>query len=438
MRSPPSPARQPHSQAKPAARARALGRRGGIESRGGAGRNPGSTQVQPGFALVLTVVSAAFVVALGYGATLPLLPTIIADVIETPTAAEIARHTALLTAVFALAPLLTAYPWGRLSDRVGRRPILCVGLVGFALSFVATAVHGGLPALYIERFLAGAFAAAVVPSVLALITDVERDDSRRARAFGWVSVASSLGLLGGPVIGGLFSGSQPRSIWMVFAGIGLFALVAAVSVFLTVPRRHGIAEPAGRQPIKTSARSVQFPLIALAAIAAGGLAVFEVGLTLKSQALKIEAWTLGLMFAGCMVVMLIVQAAVFSPLVKPIATRWLIAPAFLVLGGGLAVIAAANGQQMLLIATTSVAASGGLLGPVLAFWLARAAPGRAGTLGLQSALVSVGQTLGSAGAIWLVGDLGASMFLLVAFGISAAIVALSLTFRLNAVSSGNP
>lgn len=58
-----------------------------------------------------TSVFAVFVVALGYGTTLPLLPTMIERLLVAPDSAEIARHTSLLTGAFAIAPVLAARQW---------------------------------------------------------------------------------------------------------------------------------------------------------------------------------------------------------------------------------------------------------------------------------------------------------------------------------------
>jgi predicted MFS family arabinose efflux permease len=140
-------------------------------------------------------------------------------------------------------------------------------------------------------------------------------------------------------------------------------------------------------------------LLALAAIAAAGLGAFEVGLTLRSRALTMTPATLGLMFAACMAVMLFVQAIAFSRFVKPATTRWLIAPSFAVLGLGLAFIPFAGGSYALLAATGTVAAASGFLTPVLAYWVSWVSGrGQGAELGLQTAAVSFGQTLGAAGA----------------------------------------
>lgn len=202
-----------------------------------------------------TIVFAAFAVALGYGIILPSLHTILAQLAEAPDAVDEARHFSLLTAAFAAAPLVTAYPWGRLSDRFGRRPILITGLIGFAITFAGTIFQPSIPLLYLARLLNGGFAAAIIPSVLALVSDMEADETSRARAFGWVSVASTLGLLAGPVLGGVAADWRP---WpdlvelpyglVPFALVALLALVAAVAVAVTLPptlsTADAIVEPA--------------------------------------------------------------------------------------------------------------------------------------------------------------------------------------------------
>lgn len=116
---------------------------------------------------------------------------------------------------------------------------------------------------------------------------------------------------------------------------------------------------------------------------------------------------------------------------RPSSTRWFIGPSFLVLGTGLALIPISAAETGLLAATAAIAASGGLLAPILAFWLARAAPSRAGAqLGLQSAGVSVGQTIGSAGAGLLLLDYRLSAVVVGVLAAAAAVVGISLAKRL--------
>lgn len=384
---------------------------------------------------------AVAVVALGYGIMLPLLPVMIGQVTAAPSASDIAWHTSLLTGAFAIAPLIAAGPWGLLSDRFGRQPVLIVGLLGFSITFGATAFPPSLFAFYAMRLLNGAFAAAILPTVLAWVTDLERGESRRARAFALISAASSVGLLAGPTVGGLAADLPPLPIafgalpaWRVvtFLGVAVLALGAAVAIVFTNPDggllASSSAHPARGEEVN---RAVQVSLILLAAAVAAGLGLFEVGLALQSRVLAMPPSVLGSMFAGCMAIMLLVQVLAFSPWAKPTVTQRFISPAFLLLGLGLILILASSDKGGLVLATAGVAAAGGFLAPTLAYWLSYGSGKRAGAhLGLESAAVSAGQTLGSTGAAVLIGSSVTGVVWLGALTIAAAAAGLALSFHL--------
>ncbi|EHK52494.1 hypothetical protein MAXJ12_35079, partial [Mesorhizobium alhagi CCNWXJ12-2] len=99
-----------------------------------------------------------------------------------------------------------------------------------------------------------------------------------------------------------------------------------------------------------------------------------------------------------------VQGLVFSPLVKPATTKVLVAPAFLVMAIGLAVIPSITAFSEMLFAVSVVAASAGVISPLLAFWVSRITARSQGVeLGIQAAAVSLGLSVGSAGAGLLFG-----------------------------------
>jgi MFS transporter, DHA1 family, multidrug resistance protein len=93
------------------------------------------------FALLLSV----FTVSIGYGVLLPVLPVLVQKLTSATDATAAARHTGLLTGLYALSLFLFAPIWGRLSDRYGRRPFLLVGLIGFAASTLTFAFLRDLP-----------------------------------------------------------------------------------------------------------------------------------------------------------------------------------------------------------------------------------------------------------------------------------------------------
>nr|WP_052953016.1 MFS transporter [Devosia psychrophila] len=76
----------------------------------------------------IALLAAVFVVALGYGVVLPVLPTMVAGLTAAPDSSTIARHVGWLTAAYIAAPLVMAILWGRLSAVVGRKPIIVLAL----------------------------------------------------------------------------------------------------------------------------------------------------------------------------------------------------------------------------------------------------------------------------------------------------------------------
>lgn len=90
--------------------------------------------------------------------------------------------------------------WGRLSDRIGRKPVLAICTALSALSMVAYAFAGTLALIFVSRILAG-FAAANVVVAQAYIAD-NTDEQGRQKAMGQMSAAMLIGLIAGPAIGG--------------------------------------------------------------------------------------------------------------------------------------------------------------------------------------------------------------------------------------------
>ncbi len=112
---------------------------------------------------------AVFVVSLGYGVVLPVLPFVLAGALGEAERASVAWHTGMLTGVYMLALFLFAPLWGRISDRAGRRPVILIGLAGFSGAMLWFALAHGLVSVYGARALAGVFAVAVLPVVLAWV-----------------------------------------------------------------------------------------------------------------------------------------------------------------------------------------------------------------------------------------------------------------------------
>src|SRR5262249_14875543 len=138
---------------------------------------PAASRRSPLVVLLLTV----FIDLMGFGIVIPLLPIYAEQMHATPFAAGV------LIAVYSAMQLVFAPVWGRLSDRVGRRPVLLMSLAGSALSYFLLAGAWSLEVLFVARVLAG-IAGANIPVAQAYIADVTTG-SERTRGMGLIGAA---------------------------------------------------------------------------------------------------------------------------------------------------------------------------------------------------------------------------------------------------------
>ena len=357
---------------------------------------------------LIALMSAVFTVSIGFGVLLPLLPYLLERLLNpTVGSVSVAWNTGLLTSIYTLALFLFAPLWGRMSDRHGRRGILLLGMIGFAASMLGFSIVESLPVLYAERFVSGMFAAAVVPIASATIADLAASDESRARRLTMVSLAGISGFLVGPMIGvfmaraasSIFTSTSPSgSVAGPLDATAVLALLVAVAIKLTIPAkpsRPGLAR--SLDAIFADGRLVQ-KLLVLVFIVSSGVGVFEVGLALRGkQELGLTQYQIAAMFTECSLVMIVAQAIVFSPLVRPASTRWLITPALAVLAVGLFLVPRASSFSMMLVVIGAVSASAGILSPILTYWISRRSGDAQGArLGQQTAAASLGSAVGAA------------------------------------------
>jgi MFS family permease len=144
----------------------------------------------------------------------------------------------LLLTAYAAAQFLCAPLWGRLSDRIGRRPVLLTTIAGTALSLLLLGLARSVPWLFVARTLAGAFAANIGVAS-AYISDVT-PSSERTRWMGMLGASFGVGFVLGPAIGGGLSLLGYQAPMLAASG-----LAAANFVHALVSLR----EPAGRERV---------------------------------------------------------------------------------------------------------------------------------------------------------------------------------------------
>jgi DHA1 family tetracycline resistance protein-like MFS transporter len=146
---------------------------------------------------VAVVLLTVFVDLLGFGIVLPILPFYAQRYGATPV------QIGAIIAAFSLMQFLFTPIWGRVSDRVGRRPVILVSLFGSAASYLLFARAESVLALLASRMLAGV-AGANLAAAQAYIADVTTPETR-ARGMGWISAAFGLGFMLGPPIAAVAS-----------------------------------------------------------------------------------------------------------------------------------------------------------------------------------------------------------------------------------------
>jgi multidrug resistance protein len=159
------------------------------------------------------LMAVAFVDMIGLMLVLPLLALYAQRLHADPTTIGI------LTASFPVAQLLASPVWGRVSDRYGRRPALLVGLTASAIAYVIFGFAGALWLLFVSRFVQG-LGGGTTGVAQAYVADT-MPPHERAKALGWLSAATSLGVVIGPVIGSFAARAGGAAPGLVAAGLCL-------------------------------------------------------------------------------------------------------------------------------------------------------------------------------------------------------------------------
>lgn len=183
------------------------------------------------------VFVTVFLDLVGFGIVIPLLPLYA----ERFGAGAVAAGW--LVAVYSLMQFFFAPAWGRLSDRIGRRPVLLVGLFGSALSYLAFGLAGSLAVLFIARAASGVMGANIGVAQAYIADVTPRED--RAKGMGMIGAAFGLGFIFGPAIGGLLSRFGPE--WPFLGAAALSAVNGVVAWFRlpeSLPPHARAAQPA--------------------------------------------------------------------------------------------------------------------------------------------------------------------------------------------------
>lgn len=370
------------------------------------------------------LMAAVFAVYVGYGIVLPLLPFMLDQIFPNVTRASVAWHTGLIASIYMFALFVGAPLWGKISDRIGRRPVILLGLAGCVVALVSFGLTTKLWHAYAARAFGGALASAVLPVALAYVSDTSLP-VMRARRFAWMTASTTLGFMAGPLLGGWLAGLHASArefsntgyaISTPFFAAALGGTVIWLAVWHWLPKIVPASGTVIAQRVVRDAKSVNIVLL-LALLGMFGLGVFEVAIALHGQqVLGLDPLQIGLIFMECSLVMVLVQVLVFSPLATFVGFSSIITPAFFSMAFGVGLLPMATDAFLLSLLVGLFAAGSGILVPMLAYRVSLdAGPAQGAELGKQVAVASLGQALGSVAAGLLYGFATEAPFWFAAF-----------------------
>jgi DHA1 family multidrug resistance protein-like MFS transporter len=239
------------------------------------------------------VIGAVFLVGTGVGSVLPILPLFLR---------ERGGSYAIVGVVVAanlVAQFIGQYPAGRLSDRLGRAPLMIGGLVVAGAAIAAFAIPLSVGWLIALRFVQGLGAAAFRPGSRAVVADLV-PEGERGVAYGWLSGADMGGLIFGPALGGVLAVFGRATVFEV---TGLAIWLAAVVLAFTLAREpRGLRTPdvdsAARALDQVRAGAAAVRGVVMLTLGIGFLyGVYNVVWSLFMKSIGATDWEVGLSFS---------------------------------------------------------------------------------------------------------------------------------------------
>ena len=375
------------------------------------------------FLIFLTV----FIDLLGFGLIIPILPSFAQEfhASEEMVGWVIASYSAMQ---FLFTPF-----WGRLSDRIGRRPVLLVSLFASFIGYMLWGFSTSLTMLFIARMIAG-FGNANIAVAQAYITDITTEENR-ARGMGLVGAAFGLGFVLGPAIGGavyLYSHDLHLAGFVAAA----FSLIDLILTFFMLPEplergtfgkdRYGAGLGFYLNALTNPKLRVSYLIFFLSTFAFANMEATLMLLTPKLFHWGPKENTMLFLYIGFLIVL--VQGGMIRQLTKKYSERDLITIGSLMIAVGLVLTPLTAQLWVLLIALGLLSFGSGINNPCNQSLLSKLAPDETagGVLGLGQSLATLGRILGPIIGCTLFNRVGMVAPYLVGAAVMVLVIALSM------------
>lgn len=315
----------------------------------------------------------------------------------------------LILGSFSLMQFLFSPIWGRLSDRIGRRPVLMASLFGNVIGFTTFAFASNVAMLFASRIICG-IASSSIPTAQAYVADAT-DDEGRAKGMAIIGMSFGLGLVLGPPMGGLLSSASTSLALAAPLLPGLVAaLLSATALCLAAfllpesnprkPRGPERWSPVDIESYKVffRVRGLRLAGLALATLMCALASLSPILVLVGRDRFGLSAKEVGYLFGLMGIVVVLLQLTVLDRIAKRLGdvTSALMGAGSLMLG--LLLVPWTQDTRVLVLATCLMGVGQGLCNPTLSAYISKIAPPteRGGILGVSSSLTALARVIGPA------------------------------------------
>jgi DHA1 family tetracycline resistance protein-like MFS transporter len=311
---------------------------------------------------LVIIFATAFIDLVGFGIVIPILPLYAERMNASPAV------IGLLLAAYSAMQFIFAPVLGKLSDRVGRRPVLLGSIIGTSIGFLIMGLAGSLWLLFVARIIDG-ITGGNISTAQAYIADITPPE-KRSSGMGLIGAAFGLGFIFGPAIGGVLS---HVSLGAPFIFAAALAACNAVAIYALLPEslssEHRASARGRESVIKVFEESGSWQLAVVLAtyfIGTVSFALLTMVYPLFTEArLKFDAGRNGLVFAYLGVIGALIQGGLIGRLSKQFGDKGLAVAGSLILAVSMFLLPLIGSLASLLLVSGGIAIGNSLVTPTL-------------------------------------------------------------------------
>ncbi|AKL91215.1 multidrug efflux MFS transporter NorA [Staphylococcus capitis] len=368
---------------------------------------------------LFTLYFNIFLIFLGIGLVIPVLPVYLKDL------GLKGSDLGVLVAAFALSQMVISPFGGTLADKLGKKLIICIGLVLFSISEFMFAAGQTFTILMISRVLGGFSAGMVMPGVTGMIADISKG-ADKAKNFGYMSAIINSGFILGPGFGGFLAEISHRLPFYFAGSLGAIAFTMSL-VLIHNPKKETTDGFHQYQPelfTKINWKVFITPVI-LTLVLAFGLSAFETLFSLyTSEKANYSPKDISIAITGGGIFGAVFQVFFFDKFMKYMTELNFIASSLLYSAIVLVMLILANGYWTIMVISFIVFIGFDMIRPALTNYFSNIAGDRQGFAGgLNSTFTSMGNFIGPlvAGALFDV-NLEFPLYMAIAVSLSGIVI----------------